>query len=537
MLTAGSAQTLSSARLFHIDTLVKKKVRLDVGADEQREAKGFGGLLSDIQRSTYQSLGFVAATVAAIHVFRLWQSLLSGSAARPAWVIAIVVAGSLGTLWLCRSGRLPRSRFPALAVTFEVFVGFGLGTQVLNWQNLVGSHGWALGGAPIVGVWVIFFANIIALPPIYHLLGAILSGLALPFFFFVSLSLFEIPSTVGPAENLMVFRQLMVPLGIAIALAYFSARRVYGLSFDLTRARRLGNYQLTEKLGEGGMGEVWRVRHTMLARPAALKLIRAEAAGSALPDEAVLERFEREVQATAMLRSPHTIEVYDYGRSEDGTFYYVMELLNGVDLQKLVREHGAQPAERVVHILRQACHSLAEAHERGMVHRDVKPANIFLCRYGRDVDFVKILDFGMVKQGLADSGLTQMGTFAGTAHFAAPEVAQGLIDEIDARADVYALGCVAFWLLTGTRVFEGKTAMKVLVRHIHDQPTAPSLVVDGIPPELDRLVLESLEKEREDRIQTMDEFAERLSSMSLPAWTSERATAWWDDATRADSST
>jgi serine/threonine-protein kinase len=355
-----------------------------------------------------------------------------------------------------------------------------------------------------------------------------LSTLSLPIFFFLSLSLYEVPSTIGPEQNLMVFGQLMFPVVISVLLAYISARRVYGLSFDLSEARRLGNYQLTDKLGEGGMGEVWKAEHNLLKRPAAIKLIRASGQGT-LPMDMLLERFEREVQATAELQSPHTIDVFDYGRTNDGTFYYVMELLDGVDLDKLVQDYGPQPVERVLHILHQACHSLGEAHEDDMVHRDIKPANIYLCRYGRDFDHVKILDFGMVKHQMEEgASLTQVGTFAGTASFAAPEVAQGLLDQIDGRADIYALGCVAFWLLTERMVFDGETAMKVLTKHIYEEPPPPSRFADGIPPELDHLVLDCLAKERDERIGSTDELVHRLSDIPCSdPWTSERAKEWW----------
>jgi serine/threonine-protein kinase len=428
---------------------------------------------------------------------------------------------------MCLSGRVHTTHFAPTALAFEIFVGMGLGAQVLDWQNLIGEHGWTLGGVPAVGVWVVFFANIVPLQPGLHLLGAVASSLSLPVFFFFSLSFYSVPSWIGPEQNLMVFGQLMIPTVLAVLVAYVSARRVYGLSMDLSEARRLGRYRLTEKLGEGGMGEVWRAEHDFLARPAAVKLIRA---GGALPTDMLLERFEREVQSTAELRSPHTIQVYDYGRTEDGTFYYVMELLDGIDLEKLVQQHGPLPVERVLHVLRQACHSLGEAHELGLVHRDIKPANLYLCRYGRDVDHVKVLDFGMVKQVVeGPSGLTQMGTFAGTASFAAPEVAQGLLDQVDGRADIYALGCIAFWLLTEKMVFEGETTMKVLVKHIHDDPPPPSRFAEAVPAELDRLVLDCLAKEREDRIGSTDELARRLAEIPCSSpWTNERAGAWWD---------
>ncbi len=475
---------------------------------------GHAGLLSEIRESCYRTLGWTAGVVAGLSLFSLARELLGGDPPGPVWAAALVFLVSLVFLWISRSGSISPSHFPTAAIAFEVSVGLGLGAQVLDWQNLLGEQGWPLGGVPAVAVWVIFFANIVPLPPMVHLLGAVLTTLSLPVFFFLSLSLYEVPPTLSPEKNLLVFGQIMIPVIIGVVLAFVSARRVYGLSFDLSEARRLGNYQLTERLGEGGMGEVWKARHHMLARPAAVKLVRTDTQGG-IPIETLIERFEREVQATAELQSPHTIDVYDYGRTEDGTFYYVMELLDGLDLDELVRKQGPQPVERVLHILRQACHSLGEAHQADMVHRDIKPANIYICRYGRDVDFVKILDFGMVKQQLGDaSGLTQVGTFAGTANFAAPEVAEGLVDQIDGRSDIYALGCVAFWLLTGRSVFEGETTMKVLVKHIHDQPPAPSQFVEGLAPEIDALVLDCLKKDREQRIGSTDKLEERLSAIS-----------------------
>jgi len=244
---------------------------------------------------------------------------------------------------------------------------------------------------------------------------------------------------------------------ICAGIGLTSSTHVYGLGQSLYRARELGSYRLAERIGEGGMGEVWRAEHTLLARPSAIKLIRPEAlggSGTSTADKAVA-RFRREAQVTASLRSPHTVELYDFGTARDGTFYYVMELLEGLDLGSLVERHGPLPAERVVHILQQACDSLAEAHDRGLIHRDVKPANIHLCRLGRQFDYVKVLDFGIVKLSKRDQGtrLTMEGVITGTPSFMAPEVILGDGD-IDHRADLYALGCVAYWLLVGVPVFE-----------------------------------------------------------------------------------
>ena len=232
----------------------------------------------------------------------------------------------------------------------------------------------------------------------------------------------------------------------------------------------MGSYHLEDLLGKGGMGEVWKATHRFLARSAAVKLIMPSALGA--KDEAAaqvtLRRFEREAQTTASLRSPHTIELYDFGVSRDGTFYYVMELLDGLDLQTLVAKHGPQPPERVVFLLRQACHSLYEAHKAGLVHRDIKPANIFMCRYGTDLDFVKVLDFGIVKReqmaGKEEAQLTAVGMISGTPAYLAPEMALAE-GPTDGRADLYALGCVGYWLLTGQLVFDKANAMAMVVAH------------------------------------------------------------------------
>jgi serine/threonine-protein kinase len=309
---------------------------------------------------------------------------------------------------------------------------------------------------------------------------------------------------------------------------------VYGLGIEIAQARRMGSYSLERLLGRGGMGEVWLGRHGMLARPAAVKLVRPDLPGSRGAREAavMLERFEREAQATAGLRSPHTVNLYDFGVSENGTFYYVMELLEGLDADSLVRRFGPVPPERAVHILRDMCHSLAEAHEAGLIHRDVKPANVYLCRYGRERDFVKVLDFGLVKaveEPEHDAGLTMEGTVRGTPAFMAPEQAKG-DDGVDARADLYAVGCVGYWLLTGQRVFDGATALEVLMHHVGTPPVPPSRRVElPIPAELERIVMDCLEKDREKRPRSAGELAARLAECPLEeAWTPERARRWWE---------
>jgi serine/threonine-protein kinase len=306
---------------------------------------------------------------------------------------------------------------------------------------------------------------------------------------------------------------------------------VYGLGREVTAARELGSYRLEERLGEGGMGEVWRARHRMLARPAAIKLIRPSLNRPERSAE-LQKRFEHEAQVISGLRSPHTVELFDFGVAENGVFYYVMELLEGLDADALVRRFGPVPAERAIFILRQVCHSLSEAEANSLVHRDIKPANIFLCRYGEDYDFVKVLDFGLVKalDGRADgeTGLTRENAVHGTPTFMAPEQALGE-GSIDSRADIYATGCVAYWLLTGQFVFTADTALGIVLHHARTEPAAPSSRTElPIPPALDHVVLACLAKDPAKRPQTAKELAQRLAEVDCPEpWTDERARAWW----------
>jgi serine/threonine-protein kinase len=281
-----------------------------------------------------------------------------------------------------------------------------------------------------------------------------------------------------------------------------------------------------ERIAAGGMGEVWRAEHRMLARPAAIKLIRPEMVGGGPKSELAQRRFEREAHATAMLRSPHTVALYDYGVTDDGQFYYAMELLDGIDLDALVTRFGPQPAGRAVHILRQACNSLAEAHERGLVHRDIKPRNLMLCRLGIEADFLKVLDFGLAKNPEGDTELTAEGMTAGTPAFLAPEAAMGK-REVDGRADLYGLGCVGYWLLTGKLVFERDTPMGMIVAHAHEKPPALSERTEvPIPERLEAVVLACLEKDREERPASARELDGLLAACGVE-WTSSEADHWW----------
>jgi serine/threonine-protein kinase len=332
----------------------------------------------------------------------------------------------------------------------------------------------------------------------------------------------------SPGEWLGVSLPTFICAGIAVAVA----KIVYGWGREVAKARQMGSYRLVELLGRGGMGEVWRAEHHMLARPAAIKLVRPDAVGGTSGGrELLLKRFEREALATAALTSPHTVQLYDFGVTADGTFYYVMELLRGLDLNELVTRFGPMPAPRVVHVLRQVCAALAEAHGVGLVHRDVKPANVYLCRAGRMHDFAKVLDFGLVKRaGLAggDVKLTAANVATGTPAYMAPELALG-DEEIDGRADLYAVGCLAYWLLTGSQVFDAPSPARVMFAHVRDTPPPPSTRAElEIPAALETLVMRCLAKDPADRPQTAEELADGLlAAVPGEAWTSDQAARWW----------
>lgn len=302
-------------------------------------------------------------------------------------------------------------------------------------------------------------------------------------------------------------------LGAAVTISHVVTR----LGQQVTREREMGSYRLGELLGRGGMGEVYLATHRMLARPAAIKLIRPEvlAAGDPAMAQTAIARFRREAEAAARLRSPHTVELYDFGVTEDGTFYLVMELLEGRNLEHMVREQGPLDPARVIGILRQVCESLEEAHSYGLVHRDIKPANIHLGRLGLREDFVKVLDFGLVRSfgGPSEDSLTgAAGMTPGTPAYMAPEMAHDRT--VDGRADIYSLGCVAYYLLTGRLVFEGDTPLQTILKHLQQQPEPPSRVTDRpLSPTLDELVLACLAKRPEDRPPSAAVVSQRLAQV------------------------
>jgi serine/threonine-protein kinase len=278
------------------------------------------------------------------------------------------------------------------------------------------------------------------------------------------------------------------------------------------------------------MGEVWRAKHRMLARPAAIKLISPEmlGAGGEL-GSTLIRRFEKEAQTTATLQSQHTIQLYDFGVTDEGALYYVMEYLEGVDLQTLVDKYGPVPPERAVYLLLQILESLDEAHKAGLVHRDIKPANIFASKYGLHYDFIKVLDFGLARfSGPSDQATTVADAGVGTPAFMAPESATNGAD-VDARADLYAVGAVAYWMLTGKPVFEGPTPYAVILDHLRTPPIPPSQRMETeLPPALEQIIMACLEKEPANRPRSASELAERLRAVRfVTPWTAQRAESWW----------
>jgi len=471
---------------------------------------------------------FFMAGIFPVLLFRSDRAQFLGSFLR--WgpsVFGIVVA-------LLVAAVIPRARvsLPAamnIGLAFEIASSYAIAAaEFADPMGLEMHRGYL--GLSWVAVWIVLFTVVVPTSPGRAVSAALASVSSVPVIVGLMIASGTTSFRLDPGQ---FFLGLVFPYLLVVGMAYVGARVVYNLGTEVKRARELGSYRLEAKLGEGGMGEVWRARHRMLARPAAIKLIRPSSAGDARAgaSEEAIRRFEREAQVIARLRSPHTVDLFDFGVAADGAFYYVMELLDGIDADSLVRRFGPTPPERAIYLLRQVCHSLSEAQSCGLVHRDIKPANIFLCRYGEEYDFVKVLDFGIVRAARdpADTSAvrTQENAVHGTPAFMAPEQAMGT--EVDGRADIYATGCVAYWLLTGQSVFSAETPMGLLLQHAQTPPTPPSARTDlPIPTALDDLVLSCLAKDPANRPQSARELSRRLGEVEgASAWTQDRAREWW----------
>jgi serine/threonine-protein kinase len=422
-----------------------------------------------------------------------------------AWPLAmnVVVVGiglaSFGVFVFTRFSRSEPAFFLTLGAVYEVCVAAALAVG----NHVTASRDLMMAGPFISRVLlvIVLFPAFVPSAPRRTLVTALLAASMDPLAMVVAIAARHLDVPLGH----LLWMHLPNYLGAGIATVISGI--ITGLGREVRDARDLGSYRLGELLGRGGMGEVYHATHRLLARPAAIKLIPPEALDRS-PDRAhaAIERFKREARAAATLRSPHTIELYDFGVSEEGVFYYVMELLEGLDLEALVERFGPLPPERAIHLLTQALESLGEAHERGLMHRDIKPSNIHTCRLGPSVDFVKLLDFGLVKAqpgaGSDAPHLTVPGGTPGTPAFMAPEA---ILDgsSADHRGDLYALGCVGYWLVTGTLVFDADSSARMMM-HLAKQP--------------------------EDRPRNAKELSRRLAACPvLEPWTEERAQAWWDE--------
>jgi tRNA A-37 threonylcarbamoyl transferase component Bud32 len=325
---------------------------------------------------------------------------------------------------------------------------------------------------------------------------------------------------VGMAHQILV-------LLIAAVASVFGTRLINTLRQEVYEARQLGQYRLVKRLGAGGMGEVYLAEHRMLKRPCAIKLIHPDR----IDDPHVSARFEREVRMTAQLSHWNTVEIFDYGRTDDGTFFYVMEYLPGLSLDELLERHGSLPPERIVHLLRQVCQGLCEAHKVGLIHRDIKPANIFAAHRGGHFDVVKLLDFGLVKpMGESPTArLSQEGGISGTPLYMSPEQARGLSD-LDSRSDIYSVGAVAYALVTGRPPFDGTNAIDVMIALVHDEVVRPSQLQVDAPADLERIILRCLAKSPEDRFQDVESLDQALAECAAAdLWTQWHAVKWWSE--------
>ena len=429
----------------------------------------------------------------------------------------------------------------ALAVQWLVARRGKLSTRVLAWLDLGGTAAsatlftamsWPRPAAEWAASDTPFFVVVLSLTHILVLRGALVPSSG-PRTLVVSL-LAVLPLTLTVARRLalqvpsdelprLLLLNLLWPVA-ALATATVTSHVIYGLRRQVREATQLGQYTLVERIGEGGMGVVYRAHHAMLRRPTAIKLLPHERS----PEQQ--RRFEREVQLTAILKHPNTIAVYDYGRTPDGRFYYVMELVEGLDLERLVEQYGPQPPGRVVHLLIQAASALAEAHALGLIHRDIKPGNLLLSEQGGVADMVKVVDFGLVRE-LASSdeaAASRTDTITGTPLYLAPEAITSP-DSVDGRADIYALGAVGYWLLSGKTVFEGESIIAICGQHLHTMPRPPSEKLGApLPDDLESLVLQCLEKEREARPPDARSLVLALKQCRAASdWTEADAAAWW----------
>lgn len=533
----------ASATYANDETLELSPREVESSSDRMRQAaRGLVALVegsrSHSQGETQQTLRLrllaVATILCAAFLAFLLLSLVLGDPTEIGWarVLHALVAIGLGAtaLVLYRFRDLPIGRLrvaelvvfgaPAVLFTIHSFQRLDYSANLESGAHLVGiSTPWLL----LIFTYALFIPNTWRRAlVVLGLMGLIPLGV-------VGLKWWTCEGfqqcLASEAYGTYVSEHLLVMI-LAVVMATVGVQMINQLRLQFYAARRLGQYRLKQQIGAGGMGEVYLAEHEMLKRPCAVKLIRPEKAG----DPKVLARFEREVRSTAKLSHWNSIDIFDYGNTADGIFYYVMEYLPGHNVGELVELAGPMQPGRVIYLMQQVCSAIAEAHGMGLVHRDIKPANIFCAYRGGEYDVAKLLDFGLAKPMVAidtDSQLTQEGAITGSPLFMSPEQATGE-READVRSDIYSLGAVMYYLLTGRPPFDYQQPMKVIIAHVTEEPPLPRVLAPAIPASLERIVMTCLAKAPDERFQDAIQLRQALSNVVLDApWTSERATEWW----------
>ncbi len=481
-----------------------------------------------------------------------------------AWFLLYVLSSFVYVaIWLsCRFGRYSRRVVRLIEVSGLVastlcisvmgrFLAMQLGPKLVSdtagwtetaWAHFMGSNRMSMASSLLYGGALTTAARAAIVPSTPRYTALLTASLGIPIGLIMGWPTLPIdpPSGLGglngsndPSPSI----PLNYAIGVAINASVWWAittvvctaitKIIYGLRQEVREARRLGQYTLQSKLGEGGMGVVYRASHAMMRRPTAVKLLPPDKAG-----EKNLARFEREVQQTARLTHPNTITIFDYGSTPDGVFYYVMELLDGATLQNVVERTGPMAPARVIHVLSGVVAALDEAHGIGLIHRDLKPANIILCSQGGRPDVPKLLDFGLVKEmgDGADTDLTRDQDVSGTPLYMPPEAVTSP-KAMDHRGDLYAIGAIAYFMLTAKTVFEGGNLVEVCSHHLHTSPTPPSERLNrAVPSDLEAIVLACLSKNPEQRPASASELLQRLEACAdANGWKVDDARAWWQE--------
>jgi tRNA A-37 threonylcarbamoyl transferase component Bud32 len=541
----GDAVLASDDVATRLDTLPsaradgRRAVMVRTGAREQPHE-----LYRVLRRRLLLFSAVMAGTLAALLAIVFWSSPVYGLSTASYMRFSILAIGLPSAVSLSAAALL-HWRPPATVTglrTIELIVTGSVASVILwgmtrpEWYGLVERSSAVLAREDLTALHFAYsestalrwFALLVGygvvIPNTWRRCAMVVSVLALsPFVLLAVLGLW-----LRPLESdalFSVFSGLALWIGLAVVVVVFTAYRVEVLAQEAFEARKLGQYLLKQPLGSGGMGEVYLAEHVLLRRLCAVKLIRREKAG----DPSHVQRFEREVRLTATLTHPNTIQIFDYGRTDEDTFYYVMEFLKGLSLDDLVRGHGPLPPGRAVHFLRQVCAALHEAHSIGLLHRDIKPGNVRVCERGGEHDVIKLLDFGLVLplNGAADGTPTEEATIAGTPPYMSPEQAAGN-EQLDARSDIYSVGALAYFLLTGRPPFVYSSTVKTLAAHLHETPPPLGSLRADVPRDLEAVVHRCLAKRREDRYADVSELGEALAACAAAApWTRADAQDWW----------